>query len=117
GRMLGVPGARRIGNNRQWTRPETVKTPQAMPVLALPTEPLAGVLARLRAIGVVPQLATALEGSQPALTLALRRFVVADVPAYSASGNPQILPDLERHAEEQIREVARLLGGGEVGDL
>jgi hypothetical protein len=88
-----------------------------MPALVLPTEPLAGVLARLRDIGVVPRLATGPESSQAQLTLALRRAVVADVPAYSASGNPQILPDLERHAEEQIREVTRLLRGGEAGDL
>jgi DNA-binding PucR family transcriptional regulator len=87
-----------------------------MPGQHPPSQPLAEALTRLRDTRVLPRLAGALESGQSQLALALRQAVVAEVPAYSASGNPQILPDLEQHAGEHVREVARLLGGGELRD-
>ena len=49
--------------------------------------------------------------------LALREAVLAEIPAFSTSANPEILPSLAAHVGENIEEVRRLFGGGEVGDF
>lgn len=46
---------------------------------------------------------------------ALRQAVLAEVSAFQASGNPEILPGLDRHVSEHVREIHRLLGGGGIG--
>jgi sugar diacid utilization regulator len=47
----------------------------------------------------------------------LRAAVLAEVPAFSTSGNPEILPSLAIHGGEHIQEIRRLVEGGEVGDF
>jgi hypothetical protein len=47
----------------------------------------------------------------------LRATVLADIPAFSASANPDILPELAAHGAEHTREILRLLGGGRVGSF
>ncbi len=47
----------------------------------------------------------------------VREAVVAEVAAFGASGNPELLPDLERHAQEHLAEFVRLLDGGAPGDF
>jgi sugar diacid utilization regulator len=47
----------------------------------------------------------------------LREAVLAEVPAFSTSGNPEILPSLASHGGEHIQEIRRLVDGGEVGDF
>jgi len=47
----------------------------------------------------------------------LRAAVLAEVAAYSASGNPQLLPDLDQHALEHLVCWKHLLGGGAIGDF
>jgi hypothetical protein len=42
---------------------------------------------------------------------------LAEVPVYSASGNPEILPGLNQHGPEHVAEIGRLFGGGEIGDF
>jgi len=74
-------------------------------------------LALLTKTGVIPRAAAALNDSMQDAASALRDAVLAEIPAFSASGNPDILPGLERHAGEHVREICRLFGGGEVGDL
>lgn len=56
---------------------------------------------------------------QPPAGLAgrLRAAVVAQVAAFRVSGNPELLPDLERHAQDQLLDIGRLLKGGDVGDF
>lgn len=44
----------------------------------------------------------------------LRDAVLAEVPAFSNSGNPDVVPELARHASEHIDEIRRLFAGGEV---
>lgn len=46
---------------------------------------------------------------------ALHEAVLAEVPAFSSSGNPEILPGLEHHGAEHIEEIRRLFAGGEIG--
>ncbi len=74
-------------------------------------------LAALAAAGVVPGAATLLDRQIDDVGKRLRTAVISDVPAFSASGNPEVLPDLERHCSEHIEELGRLLGGGGVGDF
>jgi hypothetical protein len=78
---------------------------------------LAEVLARLASMGVVPHAAASLADSMQGLGSALRDAVLAEVPAFAASGNPDILPVLARHTGEHIEELQRLFAGGKVGDF
>jgi len=71
-------------------------------------------LAALAALGVVPRVGVALDRTMADAGRLLGAAVVAEVAAFSASGNPDVLPDLERHGREQIAELRRLLGGGGV---
>jgi hypothetical protein len=77
---------------------------------------LGQVLRRLAALGVTPEAGAALDASMPDVGTALRQAVLAEVPAFSASGNPDILPELGRHGGAHIEEIRRLFGGGELGD-
>lgn len=74
-------------------------------------------LARLAAVGVVPAAAEAMDSAAPATANALREAVLKEVPEFANSGNPDVLPEMARHAEDHMRELRRLVGGGEVGDL
>ena len=51
------------------------------------------------------------------ITDTLRNAVVAEIPAFTESGNPDVLPELARHAAEHSKEIVRLLGGAPVGDF
>jgi PucR C-terminal helix-turn-helix domain len=74
-------------------------------------------LAALAAAGVVPRIAASLERRSDEVGRLLCAAVVADVAAFSASGNPELLPDLDRHGSEHIEELRRLAGGGGVSDF
>ena len=78
---------------------------------------LAQAQARLVEIGVVPHVSATLDKGVRDVALSLRQVVMAEVSAYSTSGNPEVLPDLDRHAGEHIQEIRRLFGGGDVGDF
>jgi len=67
--------------------------------------------------GVIPRAAPLLGTSEQATMGALRKAVLAEVPAFSNSGNPEILPSLSAHTGEHIQEIRRLFGGGAVGDF
>ncbi len=49
--------------------------------------------------------------------MGMREAVLAEVPAFSTSGNPEILPSLAVHAGEHMQELRRLASGGEVDDF
>ena len=46
--------------------------------------------------------------------LQLQDTVLAEIPAFTASANPDVLPALRQHAEDQARELHRLFSGGGV---
>jgi sugar diacid utilization regulator len=75
------------------------------------------VVSRLARDGVVRNTGPALDAGMKKVAADLREAVLAEVPAFSASGNPEILPSLAVHAGEHIREIRKLLGGGDVGDF
>jgi DNA-binding PucR family transcriptional regulator len=66
---------------------------------------------------VVPAIQPALLADADRVTEELRQAVLAGVPAFTDSGNPDVLPALGRHLEAHVREVCRLLGGGLPGEL
>lgn len=74
-------------------------------------------LIRLVETGIVPAATVTLDRSLQNVRSLLRDTVLAEVPAFSASGNPDVLPELDRHAGENIDEIRRLFGGGEAGDF
>jgi PucR-like helix-turn-helix protein/diguanylate cyclase with GGDEF domain len=75
------------------------------------------ILSLLVEISVIPQAARVLEASKPSVAGKLREDVLAEIPAFSASGNPEILPELDRHAAEHMQELMRLFAGGDVGEF
>ena len=80
----------------------------------------AGLVQALLALSI-PRLAApaaaALDKTGTELARRLYEAIVEHVAAFSASGNPELLPDLERHAQEHGAELHRLLGGAAVGDF
>ena len=72
---------------------------------------------RLEAAGVVPAVRAPLLADVDRLTGELRQAVLAEAPAFTDSGNPDVIPELEQHLDAHVREACRLLGGGLPGDL
>jgi sugar diacid utilization regulator len=75
------------------------------------------VSSRIARAGVFRNAGPSLDASMDRVAVALREAVLAEVPAFSASGNPEILPSLAVHAGEHIQEIRRLCDGGEIGDF
>lgn len=69
-------------------------------------------LDRLAELGVVPRAAATMDKTVREVAQRLRAAVLSEVPAFSTSHNPEVLPDLERHAGEHLAELRRLIGGG-----
>lgn len=80
-------------------------------------EALRQVLGQLARAAIVPRAGAALAGGADAVRGELRDAVIAEVPAFSSSHNPQVIPALERHIDEHVGEIRRLMGGGVVGDF
>jgi hypothetical protein len=51
----------------------------------------------------------------PEIAAQLKQSVLTEVPEYSKSRNPTLLPELARHGREHIEEILRLLRDGTVG--
>ena len=75
------------------------------------------VLERLAAAWVIPHAAPALEGSMKSVGAELRKAVLAEIPAFTSSGNPDIMPGLDLHARDHLDEILRLFSGGAAGGL
>lgn len=71
----------------------------------------------LRRAGVVPGVAEALADSAETATRMLIDFVLQETPAYTATGNPDVLPELRQHLGEHAETVVSILGGRQPGDL
>jgi len=75
------------------------------------------ILTLLGRIKVIPHAAFALKTSKSAAAGKLRDEVLAEIPAFSASANPDILPGLDDHIAEHIQEILRLFTGGELREF
>lgn len=53
----------------------------------------------------------------PAVATQLHRAVLAEVPEFSRSRNPDLLPELAQHAQDNVNEFLRLLRSGVPGRL
>ena len=65
----------------------------------------------------LPSACAYLTANASALNTELNETVLAEIPAFSASRNPDVLPDLAQHGPEHTDEILRLLGGGPVRDF
>jgi len=74
-------------------------------------------VSQIAAAGALRNSGPLLDASRERVALALREAVLAEVPAFSISANPEILPSLAAHAGEHITEIRRLVDGGEIGDF
>ena len=74
-------------------------------------------LGALGRLGVIPAAGPALDAAIGTVETALRHTVIDEIPAFSESGNPDVMPELGAHANEHIREIRRLFGGGDPGDF
>jgi sugar diacid utilization regulator len=74
-------------------------------------------LATLAETAVIPQAAAVLERTMQNLDRALHDAVLAEIPAFTASGNPEIIPGLDQHISDHIREIRRLFDGDGVGSF
>lgn len=82
-----------------------------------PTNSLEVALKRLSDSPFLPAAVKHLASNTAAINAELSKTVLAEIPAFSESGNPDLLPDLARHGAEHIKEIVRLLGGRPVGDF
>ncbi|MDH3693879.1 MAG: helix-turn-helix domain-containing protein [Gammaproteobacteria bacterium] len=81
------------------------------------TKTLNAALRLLSDSSFLPVAVKHLSNNVDAINKELGEAVLAEIPAFSESNNPEILPDLARHGPEHTVEILRLLGGGSVGDF
>lgn len=68
-------------------------------------------LGALSEIGYRPTAATALYATLGGANKALAVTIRAEIPAFSESANPELLPQLDEHSADHLREIHRLIGG------
>jgi hypothetical protein len=78
---------------------------------------LKATLEHLRALGVLPGLPATLAPQQERNLGQCKAAVREQVLAYTRSGNPAVLPELDRQLAEHGQEILRLLSGGAPGPL
>ena len=78
---------------------------------------LAATLGTLKSYGVVPGAVPLLDAGADAIGEELQTAILEEIPAFSASGNPDILPEQAHHASQHLQEIRRLMNGGRVGDF
>ena len=74
-------------------------------------------MALLARTGIVPDAVAFLDSAMDDVAMALRDAVLAEVPAFQTSGNPEILPGLSQHVGDHLREIRHLFSGGKIGDF
>ncbi len=78
---------------------------------------LRATLDALRGHGVIPGVAERLGSDREDFTTDLGATVIDEVAAYKESGNPEVIPELEAHLDEAVRQACQLLAGERVQDL
>ncbi len=79
--------------------------------------PLQNSLAALRRLGVSPAVAGCLAEKLQKTATELQASVVSEIEAFTESGNPDVLPQLQSHIDDHLAEIHRLLGGARVAQL
>jgi hypothetical protein len=78
---------------------------------------LSTALRTLAVSGFPPRAIDKLGRGGAAVADELRAAVLAEIPAFSESRNPDIVPELNRHSSQHADELVRLLRGGAIGDF
>jgi len=78
---------------------------------------LEAALQTLLQYGVIPGAAARLREQQVRFAATLAETVSREVPAFTASANPDILPELAAHLEHQLAEISGLLEGRPLSKL
>ena len=71
----------------------------------------------LRQSGVVPGIAKPLDDSSTATARSIVERVLQEVPAFTTSGNPDVVPELEAHISEHMEAINALLAGRPANNL
>jgi sugar diacid utilization regulator len=74
-------------------------------------------LTTLSILGVVPVPVKKLEEQGPEVAKALRKTALAEISAFTASGNPEVIAGLTMHGAEHVSEIIHLFSGGEISDF
>jgi sugar diacid utilization regulator len=82
-----------------------------------PADALKQALTRLGDSANLPAAVKYLAANAKIISAELNDAILAEIPAFSESRNPDILPDLALHGPEHTNELIRLLRGGGVGDF
>ena len=83
----------------------------------MPFSSLQQTLTALATLGVVPIPVKKLEEQGPEVAKALRKTVLAEIPAFTASGNPEVIAGLTMHGAEHVSEIIRIFSSGEISDF
>ena len=78
---------------------------------------LRATLSALKAHGVVPGVSATLQHRRDAFLRELLAAVSGEVTAYQASGNPELIPELEAHLAEVVDTACQLLSGERIGNF
>ena len=84
---------------------------------SIDTGQLPATIDALASFGVVPAIAEPLRQASDSIAQELLAAIVAEVSAFTESGNPDVLPELQQHLGQHVIEACRLLAGSRRGDL
>ena len=73
-------------------------------------------IAALTDLRVVPEVGRAMQVGTSVIQRTLYDGIIEEVPAYTESANPDVLPELKDHLDTHIEMTCRLLGGLEIED-
>ena len=71
----------------------------------------------LAAAQVIPLAGTLLDATKEQAVAGLRQAILDEIPGFSTSANPDVLPGLDQHLRQHADELQRLFSGGEAIDL
>lgn len=80
--------------------------------MSLRSQSFRSVLDALRKVGVIPGAADWFEGQLDTICSELQATVDEEVPAFAASGNPDVLPEQQAHTRAHIGQILHYLRGG-----
>lgn len=81
------------------------------------TSGLTDALHRLAQSAQLPAALRHLRSNVAAINAELGETVLAQIPAFTQSQNPEILPELSQHGPQHTKEILRLLDDGQPGDF
>ena len=82
-----------------------------------PLPALAASIAVLRKFGVIPTVAGQLDPQAEEIVGSIETTVLSETPAFTTSGNPDVLPELREHLDSHVAEILWLLTGHQPREL